>query len=205
MLDATFCYTLQYESSAAPVLVVFLKVASRAWFPSAEEIACKQDWRVLHVWCYANGCLSTLFCAHGLAVMRCRCHGPVLLASLLDGVACAAVALASLGLHVPFVAVESDASLKEAAFSCFAKTWHFGDVLDFRVSSLPSKLNRAQFWMVPVAVPTHVLASSLMCAGSLTRLALSVQCLAPRHLLYLGECPASAYFILKCCIQGLQQ
>ena len=123
----------------------------------------------------------------------------------LDGVACAAVALASLGLYVPFVAVESDASLKEAAFSCFAKTWHFGDVLDFRVSSLPSKLNRAQFWMVPVAVPTHVLASSLMCSGSLTRLALSVQCLAPRHLLYLGECPASAYFILKCCIQGLQQ
>ena len=80
--------------------------------------------------------------------LQARCRGPILLISLFDGIGCAAITLASLGLPFACVAVELDQALSEACNACFPHSWHFPDVKSFFVKNLPRDLLDAEFWMI---------------------------------------------------------
>ena len=80
--------------------------------------------------------------------LQARCRGPILLISLFDGIGCAAITLASLGLPFSFVAVELDQALSEACTACFPHSWHFPDARSFSIANLPRDLLEADFWVI---------------------------------------------------------
>ena len=80
--------------------------------------------------------------------VQARCRGPILLISLFDGIGCAAITLASLGLPFSFGAVELDQALSEACAACFPHSWHFPDARSFSIADLPRDLLGADFWMI---------------------------------------------------------
>ena len=79
-----------------------------------------------------------------------RSKGPVLLLSLFDGIGCAAITLAALGLQFVLVAIEIELALSQACQSCFTHAFHFADVRDFHVGQLPAALRKSPFWMILV-------------------------------------------------------